>query len=396
MRKPAVDALRGVMLLTVAITLLHEARAGDVQTATPRLSSIPGVQTETSIDFPRGIKFTVDLGVMSKQMDSSVELRYTVAGNETEHLVLVPENARSGAAGLIIDLSVDLQSRFVPSGLTLEYHWEVSSKSGEVERTKSENVTWFDTRWNWTTAQSSQVALHSYDLSPSFVQTILGSAQSTVTDLEDRFSMERSQPIDIWVYSSIDDFRDAQQPNSRESIAGASYPGFFLVVAVITEGDIPEVGRVIPHEISHQVLYQATRNPFTLPPLWFDEGLAVHYQTGGSAGYLEMVIAAHQQDRLFDLNSIDTMFPFFPAQATLAYATSWSAVEFIRQRFGDKGVERLIAAFANGDSFDTTFTLALGVSMTELNDQWQGWIERQAFAAPRSTATDALDFSLAA
>ena len=387
---------RCVWRLTIALTLLTISEPGTARVSTPEPSSAFEVRTETTIDFPGGIGFSVDLSAMSPDEGSPVELHYTIAGNETDHLVFVPSAARSGAAGLVIDLPVDLQSVFVPSGVTLEYHWEVALTAGELATTKPEAVTWLDTRWNWETVRSAQVVLHSYDLSPDFARTILESAQSTVTDLEDRYSLERSEPIVLWIYPSIEDYRGAQQPNSRESIAGASYPGLFLVAAVLSNGDTREVGRVIPHEISHQVLYQATRNPFTLPPLWFDEGLATHYQIGGTDGYLQMVTAAHREDRLFDLDSLDTTFPFLPSQATLAYATSWSAIEYIQERYGDEGIERLIAAFATGDSFDSAMENALGMSIIEMNDTWRAWIEFHAKLSIHPVAATTRHLPLAA
>lgn len=388
--------IRSMVILSVVLSLMHWAAPVRAQEASPESPAVLDISTQTSIDFPRGITFKVDLGALPRVERSRIELHYAIGGNETEHLVFVPDGARSGEHGGVIELPVDLRSEFVPSGVTLEYHWEVFSESGEIGRTRPETVTWFDTRWTWETMRANQVILHSYDLSPVFARSILDSAQSTVADLETRYALERSMPVDIWIYPSLDDYRGAQQPNSRESIAGASYPGFFLIVAVIPDGDTREVGRVIPHEVSHQVLYQATRNPFTVPPFWFDEGLATHYQIGGTDGYLQMVIAAHQQDRLFDLGSLDTTFPYLPAQATLAYAASWSAVEFIGQRFGDEGIQRLIAAFAAGESFDTAIEDALGMPMTELNGLWQVWIGQQAVQTPGVNSANAGHFPAAA
>lgn len=377
--------VRSVVAITVVVILQIGALPGWAQGPALDPPVVLDVETKTAVEFPRGITFTVDLGTILTDAGSRVELHYTVAGNETEHLVFVPESARSGGSAPSIELLVDLQSQFVPSGVELGFHWEVHNESDEIGRTNPESVTWSDTRWTWETTTTDQVRVHSYDLSPGFVRSILDSAQSTVTDLEVRFALERSQPIDIWVYASVEDLRGAQQPNSRESIAGASYPGYFLIVAVLTDGNTREVGRVVPHEISHQVLYQATRNPFTSPPVWFDEGLATHYQIGGTDGYLATVIAAHEQGRLFDLQSLDTTFPFLPAQATLAYASSWSAIEFIQERFGDAGIERLISAFATGAPFDDAIINALGISEIDLNDLWQQWVAQQPGRMNQST-----------
>ena len=397
-RSTAVSSTARVLIIVVLGTVLLAPvnTCATAQGATPEQIPVRDVGTETTIDFPRGIRFSTDLGALVPDASARVELHYMVAGNETEHLVFVPASARSGNHGQAIALLVDLQSNFVPSGVMLDFYWEVLSDSDEIGRTTPDQVEWFDSRWRWTTERSDQVIVHSYGLASVFVSTIVDSAQSTVSSLEDRYLLERSRPIDIWLYPSIDDFRGSQQPNSREAVAGASYPGFFLIVAVIGDGDTREVGRVIPHEVSHQVLFQATKNPFTLAPLWFDEGLATHYQISGTDGYMDMVIAARKQNRLFHLDSLDTTFPFLPAQATLAYAASWSAIEFIEQQFGDEGVERLIAAFASGEPFDTAIQDALGMSLTELDGQWRLWIDRQALRAAAGSGGAAARLPLAA
>ncbi len=227
-----------------------------------------------------------------------------------------------------------------------------------------------------------------FDLDPIFAEKILESAQTTVSDLERRFALARSAPMSVWVYPSSDAFRGAQQPNSREAVAGASYPGYLLITAIIPDGNDREIGRVIPHEVSHQILHQATENPFTSPPLWFDEGIATHYQTGGTDGFLDMVIRAHEGDELFALSSLDASFPYAPEQATLAYAASWSIITYIRGVHGDEGIGAMIRAFGSGMPYPTAIETALGMSQDQLDQEWRAWIMHQgaAFAEPALSA----------
>ena len=281
------------------------------------------------------------------------------------------------------EATIDLRSSFVPGGVEVEVLWRVPLADEGFAESDTSTVSWFDDRWEWQTIASSQVTVHYVDLDPSFAQTVLDSAQGTVTDLERRFGLERSVPIAIWIYSSAEAFRGAQQPNSREAIAAASYPGFHLITAIIPNGDIREVGRVIPHEISHQILGQATSNPFTQPPLWFDEGLATHYQIGGTEGFLEMVIRARERGILFDLGSLEVSFPYASDKATLAYATSWSAIAYIREVHGDDGIAAMIAAFATGAPYPEAIHQALHMSRDELNLEWRSWLSRQAVSVER-------------
>lgn len=350
------------------------------QDATPQSAQIATIESQSTVelDFPRGITINSQLSWDIDAEDAVLQLLFHVAGDPTSNLASSTMKSFDGAGTMEIGATIDLQSQFVPSGVDVQYYWRLVGPNGVIAQSAPESTLWFDNRWDWQSVESDQVRVHYYDLDESFASEILKSAQQTVTDLESRYKLDRSEMLQVWVYPSLDDFREAQQPNSRESIAGASYPGYFLIVAVIPDGNTAEIGRVIPHEISHQVLFQATENPFTYPPLWFDEGLATHYQVGGTDGYLEMVIRAYDNDELFNLQSLAASFPFLPAQATMAYATGWSAIEYIEETYGDTGIAALIDAFAQGISYDEAITNALGIDGDQLNTDWRAWVAAQA------------------
>lgn len=350
------------------------------QPATPHVDDVARLELESDValDFPQGMTISTEVAWDDTYNDAWVELLYTVAGDDTANLAFVPLESVSTGEEMPLTATLDLQAMFVPSGVTLDYWWRVVDDGGPVAESAPEQTSWFDDRWDWRELQTDQVRLHHYGHDSAFAQKMLDSSQATVTELESRFSLPRSAPLDIWVYPSGEDFRGAQQPNSRESIAGASYPGYFLIVAVVPDGSTNEVGRVILHEVSHQVLYQATDNPFTYPPLWFDEGMATHFQVGGTDGFMEMVVRAHRDNTLFDITSLDASFPYLPAQATLAYATSWSIVEYIEVTWGDEGISRLIAAYATGVPYDEALVDALGVDGDELNHDWRAWVASHA------------------
>ena len=365
-------SIRGVYVLVLCVWFLFGGMIASAQdTATiARLDATSKVE----VVFPQGLAISADLSWSGLDSSHDLELLYTVAGDPTSTLVFVPflEPVDGGSAH--VEAAVNLQAQGIPAGVAIDFRWRVVNDGLVLAESAPQRTMWFDDRWDWSLIETDQVRVHSYDISEDHAQEILDSAQATVTDLEKRFELGTSAPLDLWIYPNTEDFRGAQQPNSRESIAGASFPGYFLIVAIIPEDNPNEIGRVILHEVSHQVLYQATHNPFTSPPLWFDEGLATHFQEGGTDGYMEMVVRAQERDELFSLDSLEVSFPYQPAQATLAYATSWSAVEYIRVTFGDEGIASLIRAFGEGESYDDAIQAALGISAAQLNDDWTAWV----------------------
>ncbi|MGI8486290.1 MAG: peptidase MA family metallohydrolase, partial [Thermomicrobiales bacterium] len=120
-----------------------------------------------------------------------------------------------------------------------------------------------------------------------------------------------------------------------------------------------------------------TQNPFTVLPVWFDEGMATHTQIGGTSAFMGIVISASRNDALFNLPSLAASFPFDPSQATLAYAASWSAIEYIEQTSGEQGIAAMIEAYKSGVSGNQVIQHALDITMEQLNADWKAWVASQ-------------------
>lgn len=350
-----------VRLLIVMMTLVALAPAGGVEAASIQ---IDGASAEAS--FPDGITF--NLTATSDVPIVKAELLYTKAELETLHL---DQASLEPSTSIELSLPVDFRANYVPPGIDITYRWRLTDEDGGVFETEPQSMNWMDLRFAWQEISTDQVTVYYYNGDEAFSRTILESAQSTIDRLQTDFTVERSRGIRIWVYDSKSDFQGSQAPNSQDWIAGTAYPELQVVLAVLPAGNSNEVGRVVPHEISHQVLYQATQNPFNVPPTWFDEGLAVSAQASGNEDFAALVERAVEDGRLFSVRSLTSEFPYDPADATLAYAESYSIIQFIIDRWGNDGIAAVLDAYKMGVSHDDAFLTALGVDMTELDRLWK-------------------------
>ncbi|MGI8485292.1 MAG: peptidase MA family metallohydrolase [Thermomicrobiales bacterium] len=389
-RFPPTPTLFARVLSAMMVGLLIGSLLAFLQTPlalgqTPVASPVAGgldVHTEVAVDFPTGLHFKATLAAPGGRIDittDEVDLIYQTGNEDAEHLLIVSGSdlTQSSATTITVDTAIDLQQAGIPPGLELTFWWQVVRQGSRIAASTPERTLWFDNRQDWHELSSSQVQLHYFDLDPSFAQQILDSAQRTVTELESSYSLERSRMLSIWVYPDQASFRGSLPANSRDTIAGGSFIGYSLITAVIPNGSTSEIGRIIPHEVSHQVLFQVTQNPFTVLPVWFDEGMATHTQIGGTSAYMGMVINASRNDALFNLPSLAASFPFVPSQATLAYAVSWSAIDYIQQTYGEKGIASMIDAYKSGVSGDQVIQNALGITMEQLNADWKAWVASQ-------------------
>ncbi len=347
------------------LTSLLIALAG-FATPSARAQSLAVSDVSAVSSFPAGVTFSVT--AESDVPIVKAELLYTRAEQETLNLVTAPLEP---ALQIDIDLPVDFQINYVPPGIEITYRWRVTDENEKVIETERQSITWEDTRFEWQVLTSEEVSVYFYNENDAFSQSILDSAQSTIDRLQSNFSVDQVRPIRIWVYDSKSDFSGSQAPNSQEWIAGTAYPELQVILAVLPEGNEREVGRVVPHEISHQVLFQASRNPFNAPPTWFDEGLAVSAQDNGNENFQAMVEAAAEDGRLFSVRSLTSEFPYDPADASLAYAESFSVLQFMIERWGNEGVAAVIAAYAGGLSHDDALMQGIGVDVDGLDQLWK-------------------------
>jgi hypothetical protein len=334
--------------------------------------------SSATVEFPGGIRIVSTLSIDEPGKDSWLELVYRIGGNETWHLATLPPSVVPTKGAIEATGWLDLQAQYVPPGLEITYHWQVVTSNGVIAESAEEATLWYDTRQDWQHATGTYVSMHWFGLDTGFATGILASAEDTVAVLERRFGLTPSSPFELWVYPDHGAFREALVPNSRAAMAAATYPDFGITLAVVPNGSQAEIGRVIPHEVTHLVLYEATNNAFSTVPLWFNEGLATQIQVGGTDGYLSMVTRALEEGRLYSLRSIDVTFPFTAYEATLAYAASWSALQYIGEGWGDSGISALIEAYAAGLPWDEAMETALDVSMDEFEQGWREWIADQA------------------
>jgi Peptidase MA superfamily len=372
---------RCLCLLALALALLGpaapalaqpEAPAPAVIAATPVAGSAVVKRDEVKPDFPKGLTFTFE--ATATQPITRVDLLYRATIEET--LSLSQPTVKPGT-DVSLTQTVDLETAGVPPGIGLLYHWRIYEADGGLTETPEKPVAWTDTRFNWTTLQGQDVTVYAYNNDQSFNQAVLDRAEQTIASLATDFGARPKRPIRIWVYNSANDFSGALAPNSEPWIAGAAFPWYGLILAILPDGDMSEVARIIPHEMSHQVLFAATENPFGGTPAWLDEGLAVYNQIGGKTQYPAIVKLALAHDALPSIRALNGQFPYDTQQALVAYAESLSVVTFILDHWKQEGMAKLIAAFREGTTPDDAVKQALGVDLDQLNEQWRAWVAQQ-------------------
>jgi hypothetical protein len=259
----------------------------------------------------------------------------------------------------------------MPPGVDIQYRWRITEADGDVVETPEQTLSWFDDRYDWTPLSGPNVTVYTYDADPTFQQAILDAAERTVASLAGSYQAELEQPIRVWVYADKDHLYGALPPNSEPWIAGAAFPALHVIMAVLPPGNYDEAGRVVPHEISHQVLHQATQNAFNSPPQWLDEGLATYWQESGRDRFYSYALELAATGEVPPLRTLNGTFPYERDGATASYAFSLTAVMYILDTWGDEGMSKLLATLEEGVTYDDAIEQGLGISFDELDRRWR-------------------------
>ncbi|HET7228868.1 MAG TPA: hypothetical protein VFJ16_02570 [Longimicrobium sp.] len=139
-----------------------------------------------------------------------------------------------------------------------------------------------------------------------------------------------------------------------------------------------EQGTVLRHEIAHLVLHD--RLPGTIPR-WFDEGYAEVASGGWDVEGAWQLRWGFVTGATPPLDSLALEWPRRAADARTAYLLSATAVDYLRRRGGERGMELLFANWREAGNFDEAVRTTFGITAGQLEEEWRsdvktryGWL----------------------
>lgn len=339
----------------------------------PAVAQSDAVFSEMSAQAVFGQSLTFAVTVEAATRIATAELYWYPQGNE-EMSAAYPEI--EPGRRVQIEEKVDLSLDYLPPGIDIIYFWRVIDSAGNATDSAEQVVFYMDDGPDWQSVTDQLTTVWWSEGDQAFATDILETANRTIATLADRFEIAAGEPIRIVVYGNDDDFAAALPPNSADWIGGQAHPGLNLIVAEIQPGAGVgrEIRRMIPHEVSHLILSQATENPWNSPPNWLDEGLAVYNQATPDADLPDVLDAAVNDGELIPVRALSSSFPLDPNQAFLSYAESNSIVTYVIDELGEAEMAELIAVFRDGVSYDEAVERSLEMSVEDLDAAWKAWL----------------------
>lgn len=164
--------------------------------------------------------------------------------------------------------------------------------------------------------------------------------------------------------------------------AGVAIPSRSRIVIPLfgnpwTGGEIE--GRTLRHEWAHLGLHEHLEG--LRIPRWFDEGYAQWASGGWDVGAMWRLRVALARGTAPPLDSLSLVWPRERSEAELAYLLSASAVSFLVQDSGARGMEVFLNRWAETRDFEGSFRRTFGLATGTFETRWvrhvkqrYGWI----------------------
>ena len=362
---------RAILALAAALTLLLPA----VPVRAATFSFTAGAATST---FNQGIEFSIQM--TASEAPSRIEVHILFPG-DTGPFVVEPTTVitTSGTSTLHYTLDTSSSGHIMPN-TPITVTWVAFPSSGEPVSSSPFTYRYTDETQQWKTLTDGIVTVHWTTGPQSFAQHAASVAVKAISAGADVLGVTETKPVDFFIYADDASFRAALGPGARENVGGEAITGIRTLFAEFTPDILsdPWVGITITHELTHQVVDDATNNPYRSLPRWLNEGFAVYQSEGNATKYRTMVKDAISSGDLLPLTALGWQFPTEPTKTVLAYAESVSAVDYIARQYGKDALTKLILAYKNGPTDDEAMQAAVGKDVAAFQTEWFASIDAPA------------------
>jgi tetratricopeptide (TPR) repeat protein len=136
----------------------------------------------------------------------------------------------------------------------------------------------------------------------------------------------------------------------------------------------PEMASVLRHELTHSFVAQITHGR---APGWLNEGIAELEQGLSTGAFGPRLAALYASGRQVPLNQLEGEFQgYSSAEASVAYAESLAAVEYIRATYGMSDLARLLQRLGEGQSVESALRSTVHAGYAELETEITSYLKK--------------------
>jgi len=333
------------------------------------------LDSSAQVEFPSHLGFS--LSAESNVNIIDIRLHYVVdrAGfaqvTSEAYIEFVPDT--------LVDIEWTLDMRKtggLPPGSNIDYWWTVEDANGDRVETTPSRVNFDDARHTWRSLTEGKVTIYWYEGNESFAQELMATTRQALVRLGENTGAYLEKPVKIYIYANARDLQGAMI-YPQEWTGGVAFTRYGTIAIGIAPENINWGKRAITHELTHLVIHQITLNPYSDLPTWLDEGLAMYTEGMLQPQFATFLDRAMAENGLISVRSLSSPFSAYAGEANLAYAQSYSLVEFLIGNYGQSKMLELLNTFRQGSGYDAALERVYGFDMDGLDTLWRDYITEQ-------------------
>ena len=278
------------------------------------------------------------------------------------------------------------QSGSQPPGSKIWWRWRLTDDQGQETVTNRKEVVWLDDQHDWQTVSGDDINLHWYQGGADFGPELHTSAVKSLQALAQSTGLRTAKPIDLYIYGSSNDMRDAvlYEPGWT---GGLAYADHNIVLIGIAPDQVDWGKRTEAHELTHVLVGQLTFSCLSDIPTWLQEGLAVYGEGGLDAPSQQAFDQAVKENTLLPVRALNGGFSEDPAKADISYSQSYSLVKFLINEYGQDTMLSFLGALRDGTSAEDALPQVYNFDLDGFEDTWRAAINAQPRTGAASTPT---------
>ena len=267
----------------------------------------------------------------------------------------------------------DASQHLIPPFAVIEFSYQATLTNNQSVTAGPFYFRYDDNRFAWKQLSDGSVTVHWYNGDDAFGQAALDAARAGLQGISQTFPVSLNSPVDVYIYSNFDDLVSSLALGGRQWEAGHADPSLGIGMLAVAPSDTQSIDlqQLVPHELTHIMLYRFLGDGFNRLPTWLEEGIASMEELYPNPDYANALQAASKNNSLLAFEDLCASFPADSGRAYLAFAESQSFVRFLRDTYGNTGLVALTQAYADGLDCDLGATRAVGVPLNQLEVRWR-------------------------
>jgi len=323
-----------------------------------------------SYTFPTHAIFMTD--VDSQNPIASAAIYYSVEKYDSRPEVYSKMNVAVNTFGTSMELQHFFQMSSLgsfPPDTVMRYWWEISDIAGNTVYSDQCTFIIKDIHRGWQSKTEGYITVYWYNSSDKLVNEFLKAAENGFKRISKNLGIDMTTDVRLYIYPSPGALREALN-SSVSWIGGIALYEYNAMMIGCADNDIAWGKNTLVHELTHLATRQVTGNAYVRIPTWLNEGISVYAEGSLSADRRALIESAKWEKTLFSVNALSSPFPSAESRARLAYAQSYSFIEFLIKNGGSSKLQKMLALIQQGTNIDDALMSIYGFDMEGMTMKW--------------------------